>query len=250
MFPRVIKLAVANLLPRSVYLPAYARIATWSIATKRRYAPEIDLLPRFVHSGDTVLDVGAGHGLYTYHLSRLVGPAGTVHAFEPIPLNVRILSHAVRSQALRNVVIHAQGCGEKPQRATFGVSLEHGIPQLGDPRQAPEGLQFDCEIVKLDDVIHSKVQFIKVDVEGAELFVFRGAERIIRQCQPVILFEAGQHTGAFGYEQQAVFDFLSGLNYKFFSGGWVGKKPLEPRDCFTDAEDYFAVSVDAAPALA
>src|SRR5580700_8490754 len=118
MFPRAIKFAVANLLPRSVYLPAYARIAARSIATKRRYAPEIDLLPRFVHSGDTVLDVGAGHGLYTYHLSHLVGTTGTVHAFEPIPLNLRILRHTVKSQALSNVIIHPQGCGDNPQRAT------------------------------------------------------------------------------------------------------------------------------------
>ena len=249
MLPRIVKLAVTNLLPPSVYLPAYARIAAWSIATKRRYAPEIDLLPNFVRSGDAVVDIGAGHGLYTYHLSQLVGPAGTVHAFEPIPLNLRILRHTVKSQQLTNVVIHPQGCGDNAQRATFGVSVEHGIPQLGGARQGAAGLQFDCEVVRLDDVIHSKVQFLKVDVEGAELLVFRGAERILREYQPVILFEAGQHTRAFGYEQQAVFDFLSRLKYKFFSGGWVGK-PLEARDCFTDAEDYFAVSVDAALALA
>ena len=90
--------------------------------------------------------------------------------------------------------------------------------------------------------------FLKVDVEGAELFVFRGAARILRECRPVVLFEAGQLTRAFGYEQQAVFDFLAHLKYTFLSGGRVGR-PLEPRDGFTDAEDYFAVPADSSWAL-
>ena len=220
---------------------AYARIAARGIATKRRYAPEIELLPRFVHPGDNVLDIGAGHGLYSYHLSRLVGAAGTVHAFEPVPLNLDILNYTVKSLGLKNVIVHPQACGEETKRSSFGVYIENGVPQLGSARQGGEGLQFDCETVKLDDVIHCRVAFLKVDVEGAELFVFRGAERVLRESQPVVLFEAGQHTGNFGYEQQAVFDFLSGLNYEFFSGGWIGN-PLDPREHFTEIEDYFAIA--------
>lgn len=127
MLSTAVKRAAANLLPRSIHSAAHARIAAWSIATRRRYAPEIDLLPKFVRSGAVVVDVGAGHGLYTYHLSHLVGPAGTVHAFEPFPVNLHVLRHTVKSQRLTNVAIHPQGCGEIVECATFGASIDHGI---------------------------------------------------------------------------------------------------------------------------
>jgi FkbM family methyltransferase len=233
-------LLIANVLPQSVYLSINAHIAARDIASRRRWSPELESVPKFVRPGDIVLDVGGNHGLYTYHLSRLVGPSGKVHVFEPLPPNLHILRRTIKKLGLTNVTVHAVGCGEEAGPAKFCVPLQHGIPQLGGGRQGTEGLQFDCEIVRLDDVIDSKISFLKMDVEGAELFAFRGAQRIIRQSRPVILFEAGGHTRAFGYEQNEVFEFLSDFGYRFFSGGFRGKA-LEPRERFTDAEDYFAL---------
>jgi len=233
---RTIKLALANVVPQSVYLFINARVAAKDIAAKRRWEPEIDLLPRFIHPGDTVLDIGGNHGLYAYHLSRLVGPSGKVHTFEPLPPNLRILKHTIKTHGLSNVTLHPCGCGEKPERATFCIPLDRGIPQLGWGRQGTEGLKFDCEIVRLDDVIDCRVSFLKIDIEGAELFALRGAERVVRESRPVILFEAHNHTRDFGYAQQAVFDFLSQLGYRFFS------RSLEPRESFTDTGNYFCTA--------
>jgi hypothetical protein len=113
--------------------------------------PEIKFLPKFVQPSDVVLDVGANHGLYAYHLSRLVGPTGCVHAFEPIPLNLTILRHTVKSLGLTNVVVHPNACGDEDCTARFCVLLDHGIPQLGWPRrQNFEGLRFECEVVLLE----------------------------------------------------------------------------------------------------
>jgi FkbM family methyltransferase len=239
----LIKAALANVVPWSVYVAINARIAARDIATKRRWAPEIDLLPRFVHTGDTVVDVGGNHGLYTYHLSRLVGPSGRVHTFEPLPPNLDILRYTIKTHRLDNVTVYPKACGEKTEQAAFGVPVNRGTPELGGARRGNEGLTFDCSIVRLDDVIATKVSFLKIDVEGAELFVLRGAERLLSESRPVILFEAGGHTQDLGYEQQAVFDFLSDHGYRFVSGGFRGKA-LEPRECFTDAEDYFALPKD------
>jgi FkbM family methyltransferase len=238
----LVKAVVANVVPQSIYLPLYGFVAARDIAAKRRWAPEIDLLPHFVRAGDTVLDVGAGHGLYSYHLSRLVGQGGTVHAFEPIPPNLVVLERTIKTHGLNNVVVHPQACGDRPQRTAFGVPVMAGVPGLGAARMAGDGVRFDCDVVRLDDVIGCKVNFLKIDVEGAELFVLRGASRILKEFHPAILFEAGGHTEDFGYQQQVVFDFLSDFGYSFLSGGFVRKKPLEPRDKFTDAEDYFAVA--------
>lgn len=223
-----------------MYLAINARIAARDIASGRRWAPEIDLLGQFVRDGDTVIDVGGNHGLYTYHLSRLVGASGRVHTFEPLPPNLAILRYTVKTHCLGNVTVHSEACGEKSERATFCVPQNRGVPELGAARQGGSGLAFDCQVVRLDDVVPPTVNFLKIDVEGAELFVLRGAERMLRLCQPVILFEAGNHTRDFGYDQQAVFEFLSAFGYRFLSGGFRGRA-LEPREGFTDIEDYFCV---------
>lgn len=238
---RTAKILLANVIPRSVYLSLNARVAARDIASGRRYVPEIEMLPKFIRAGDTVLDIGGNHGLYSYHLSHLVGPSGQVHTFEPVPLNLSILRHTVKNLGLKNVTVHPEGCGDKSGSAMFCVLLDHGIPQLGWPRrQEAKGLKFQCDIVRLDDVINARISFLKIDVDGAELLVLRGAERILRESRPAILFEAGGYTSDFGYEQQAVFDFLSNFGYRFFSGGF-SSKALEPREGFTVAEDYFAL---------
>ena len=237
---RILKIALANLTPRSLYMAINARIAARDIASKRRWVPEIELLGRFVRSADTVVDVGGNHGLYTYHLSRLVGTSGMVHTFEPLPPNLEILRYTVKAHRLNNVVIHPNACGETDEWATFCIARHHGVPELGGAHRGSDGATFNCQVVRLDDVIVTNVSFMKIDVEGAELLVLRGAERILRESQPVILFEAGGHTSTYGYKQEAVFEFLSGFDYQFFSGGFRGKA-LEPRKGFTDVEDYLAV---------
>jgi FkbM family methyltransferase len=248
-FRRASKILLANVVPRSTYLAVNARIAARDIASKRRYVPEIDSVPRFVRAGDTVVDVGGNHGLYAFHLSRLVGPSGRVHTFEPVPMNLGILRHTVKSLGLSNVTVHPAGCGDKPGKTSFYVLSDHGIPQLGWPRrQEAAGQKFQCDIVRLDDVIAARISFLKIDVDGAELLVLRGAQRILRESHPVILFEAGGYTSDFGYEQQAVFDFLATFGYRFFSGGF-SSKALEPREGFSVAEDYFALPESVAATL-
>lgn len=178
-----------------------------------------------------------------------MGPSGRVHTFEPMPPNLQILQHTIKRHRLNNVTVHPQACGDRAQRAKFAIPVEDGVLGLGGARQGGEGVPFVCEVVRLDDAIAGKIAFMKIDVEGAELFVLRGAARILRESHPVILFEAGDHTGNFGYEQEAVFDFLSGCGYRFLSGGFRGKA-LEPREHFTEVEDYFALPNEMAVAQA
>lgn len=235
---RMIQIALANLAPESVYLSISARIAARNIASGRSTPPEIKFFPRFVRAGDTVIDVGGNRGVYTYHLSRLVGPSGRVHTFEPMPPNLHILRHTIKRHQLDNVVLHPQACGASSERATFCMPLDHGIPQLAGAHQGRDGTNFECEVVRLDDVIDSHISFLKVDVEGAELFVLRGAQRILRTSRPVVLFEASELTSRYGYAPQEVFDFLASLGYEVFNGR------MEPRPTFAEVLDHFAIPVN------
>ncbi len=237
---RMIQIALANLAPESVYLSISARITARNIASRRSTPPEIKFFPRFVQPGDTVVDVGGNRGVYTYHLSRLVGPSGHVHTFEPMPPNLHILRHTVKRYKLDNVVVHPQACGEKAERTTFCMPMDHGIPELAGAHQGTLGLTFDCESVRLDDVIDGPISFLKVDVEGAELFVLRGAQRLLRTSRPVVLFEASELTSRYGYAPQEAFDFLASVGYEVFNGR------MEPCPSFVEVLDHFAIPVNTA----
>jgi FkbM family methyltransferase len=234
------KVALANLAPKSVYFLVNAHAAAREIASRQRWEPEIDNLSTFVRSGDVVIDVGANHGLYTYHLSHLVGPAGRVHSFEPLPPNLRILAYTIKRHELSNVTVHPHGCGVNAELTNFCVPLQRGVPMLWIARQGCDGLKFICELVRLDDVITEKVSLIKIDVEGAELFVLQGAQRILSESRPVVLFEALNNTVDYRYEQQLVFQFLSSFDYTFLFRAGSGDD-LVPVEGFTEVGNYFAI---------
>ena len=226
---------LANLAPRSLYFSVNAYVATRDIAAGKRWENEIDQLSNYVHPGDSVIDVGGNHGLYAFHLSRLVGSPGHVYSFEPLPPNFQILSHTVRKLKLDNVRLFPAACGEKESQTTFCVPTSHGVPQLGWAHEGTEGQTFKCDVVRLDDLIKERVTFIKMDIEGAELFALRGARRILQESRPVILLEAENHTDRFGYQQQAIFDHLAQFGYRFLNG------KLKEQPKFTEPGNYFFV---------
>jgi FkbM family methyltransferase len=152
-----------------------------------------------------------------------------------LPPNFRILSHTVRKLKLNNVKLFPAACGESAFQTTFCVPQSHGVPQLGWAHEGTEGQTFICDVICLDDVILEPVKFIKMDIEGAELFALRGAKRILQESHPVILLEAENHTDRFGYQQQAIFDYLTQFGYRFFNG------KLEEQPGFTIPGNYFFI---------
>lgn len=109
-----IKRVLATCLPMPAYAALNQYVASADIRRRRRWEPELDLVAQFVQSGDLVIDVGANHGLYSFHFSRMAGDAGVVHAFEPIPFNFQILSRT--TSKLANVVRHPEAVGEAQRR--------------------------------------------------------------------------------------------------------------------------------------
>jgi FkbM family methyltransferase len=191
--------------------PIYSQIQAWSMArdiTSGRFTePEIKLLTDAVKPGDTALDIGANFGLYSYHLSRLTGPEGKVIAFEPIPFTSATLKRVIRKLNLRNVEIHAVGVGEIQGTLTFNVPLQqsgqlmagqaffslrndnHG--NIQEQVRWEKTTQIHCPVVVIDEELKNlnSLAFIKIDIEGAEVFAFRGARGLIEKFHPTILIE-------------------------------------------------------------
>jgi FkbM family methyltransferase len=203
---------------------------------------EQEVMRRVVRPGDVAFDVGANIGLHAVWLSRLVGPAGRLCVFEP---NSDLLPQLGRTTAgLGNATLCPYGLSDRAQKAELFVPEDNSMASLADwtkggGGQAGETRTVSCEVRIMDELVEAgdlpRPDFIKCDVEGAELMVFRGGRRTLdRTDAPVILFEANALTArGFGLEVNQAKDFLAGMplaRYLFFEVGEGGR--------LTRAEDH------------
>lgn len=163
--------------------------------------PELDLLPRLVRPGDTAIDIGAHKGVYTYWLSRLVGPRGQVVAYEPQPDLAGFLRAGLSGPRLRNVELRTVALSDTAGVAQLSIPVEGSRRVTG--QASLEGgdasaVSVDVETRRLDDEsIQSPLGFIKCDVEGHELKVLRGASALLDKERPHLLIEVEyRHAGA------------------------------------------------------
>ena len=155
----------------------------------------MELLKRFIHEGDCVIDVGANVGVYTWEMSRLVGEAGLVWAFEPVRMTFEILRN--NTDDLRNVYCYGLALGNGYGTKEINLfALKGGEPDLCVstvlentivPRKKI-GTEIIC-ITPLDVFFTGKPSFIKIDVEGFEFDAILGMRGILRRHHPVLLVE-------------------------------------------------------------
>ena len=176
-------------------------------------APSIRFLLEASLEGGTLVDIGANVGVFAYYLSRLAGPSGKVYAFEAQPELGPHLEAVASSFGLDNLTVVNQGLSSQAGVLRMQRS-KAGSGQASFHHEAGSGLEaIEIPVTTLDiffaQMPHEPIRFIKCDVEGHELEVFRGAEGILRQDGPVLLFEC-HHDQA---EQGDLFAFLASAGY-------------------------------------
>ncbi|MGH3719099.1 MAG: FkbM family methyltransferase [Pseudonocardiaceae bacterium] len=142
----------------------------------------VELMRRTVREGDVVFDVGAHVGYYATLLSTLVGPGGGVHAFEPHPGNFQVLSR--NTAELANVTVVNTAVTEHPGRRLLHFSSNTGRHSLFRTEfTGGAGRSLEVPTATLDDywagIGCPPVALVKIDVEGAEPLVIRGARAFI-----------------------------------------------------------------------
>ena len=187
----------------------------------REESESIAFMRRQPLAGRTAIDVGANKGIYSYWMSRQVGPRGRVIAFEPQPDLSPHLDDLKQTFGLTNLQIVSKGLSNRPGTAAMrrdkpgsvGASLEPPTPEEDASRMTET---IDVEVATLDQFCAAKklvdVAFIKCDVEGHELAVFQGGRELLRRQRPVLLFECHHHEARRG----ALFAFLADLGYDGF----------------------------------
>ena len=150
----------------------------------------------------TVLDIGAHHGMYTLLASKRVGREGRVIAFEPSPRERRRLLRHLRINGCSNVFVEPLALGDHAGEAD--LFLVEGRQDWCNSLRPPEVDERSCivrvEVRPLDDVLGAlgiaRVDFIKLDVEGAGLSFLHGASRVLRSAsRPAILAEVQDSRG-------------------------------------------------------
>jgi FkbM family methyltransferase len=206
-------------------------------AFKARYRDqrhELRAVRTLIQRGDTVVDIGANKGAYLYWLQKAVGADGKVFAFEPQPALFCYLQQIAATMKWHNV--HLGDCAlsdSAGKRRLFvpGESVSPGASLETAATTSVSGHSYDCQTDTLDHQLATalRVSFLKMDVEGHELNVFRGAVKTLSRHAPVILFECeARHLQ--DHLMQDVFAFLHGLEYvgAFFSP--TGLQPLAEFD--------------------
>jgi FkbM family methyltransferase len=151
-------------------------------------------LKEHLHPGQCVVDVGANLGFMSLIFRELVGPLGKILAFEPSTRTSRKLQRVLELNQARNVTPYQKGCGEKAGKMTlYQTALASGNASvLGSTREHERGAGEQIEIVRLDEFVLPlavKVNFVKIDTEGFEPAVLRGAEALIRRDRPIFQIE-------------------------------------------------------------
>lgn len=144
---------------------------------------EMTFMRRYLRPGDGFIDGGANEGMFTLLAAKLVGPDGTVHAFEAAPTYVERLRENVKANRLNHVVIHADAIGAEPGQVSFVLRGTGSRIRTSEDH----GQTVSVNVVRLYEALPNRTWAMgKLDVEGAEPLALAGAEKVIAQGQPAI----------------------------------------------------------------
>lgn len=155
-----------------LYKPIYSSFK------KRQDAFEIELLNKYIQKNNTVLDIGANIGFYASIISEIVGSNGKVYCFEPDNTNYNYLQKS--TSGLNNVKAINIAVGKKKEKIKIYTSKEINVDhRTYKPEEYDKEIEIDC--ISIDEYLieGTKVDFIKIDIQGYEIEAFKGMTKTI-----------------------------------------------------------------------
>ena len=212
----------------------FQRLAYLYRALRYRYRVdpvEISYILRALAPGDIAVDVGCHKGGYLYWMQRRVGERGRVYAFEPQPKLFAYLEGIQKTFGFSHVTLENKGLSDAFGNLELRVPVSASGTSPGATLNPVEGAPFHShfvEVTTLDRYFFDtgiRPALLKIDVEGHELQVLRGARQLLADRKPRILMECEQrHIGALGSLEE-VFRFLLDLGY---AGYFIHRGELRP----------------------
>lgn len=184
-----------------------------------------------VRPGDVCIDVGAAAGFYTAELARLVGTDGLVYSLEPLRFAHATSSSALGLRSAQNVRRHAVALGTHPGEQVMSVPLRNGRPVtgrsfvaagsngLGSNAEFDEHIRVVVDTETFDGFCDrlgiTRIDFVKVDVEGAELDVLISGQKTIERTRPTMMLEVeDRHLARFGRTSADIVAWFDERDYR------------------------------------
>jgi len=184
------------------------------------------LFLKLLEPGMTVFDIGANCGQYTLLAAHAIGPNGSVHGFEPLPYTFEVLSENVRLNNLDNVILNQAALWKENSHLTLGRDPDKmassGQWSAGYATIDPAPVVVPA--IRLDDYVRdhaiTRLDMIKIDIEGSEPFVLEGGQETIARFKPMFLMELNRRTlGLMNWTPQRLFLELKRYGYRAFDVG-------------------------------
>lgn len=195
------------------------------LSTADGYEPHefamVNILCSYLEKDSVFLDVGANLGWYTLNVCKQY-PLWKGYAFEPIPETFIRLQRNVEINQLKNCKLYQAGLSNENKIVSFYYDVEaSGASSMADLREAESTVKVGCQVNRMDDFVETerldRIDFIKCDVEGSELFVFQGGIRSIKRYKPVIFSEMLRKWSAkFNYHPNDMIYLLEDAGYQCF----------------------------------
>ncbi len=202
----------------------HALVWAYRHATGKLRVPELDMLSKYLDADSICFDVGAHGGSWSRGLARIV-PKGHVYSFEALPYYADVLRKTLKLLGRRRVTVLNRAVAEKDDSVQMVRQDRDGNTLTGKTHVAVtgEGAQEMVSVpaVTLDsfwqEIGEKRVDFVKCDVEGFELFVLRGARKLIEACRPVFYNELNaEWCERYDYTPGDIFSFFQRYDYAPF----------------------------------
>ena len=215
------------------------------------------MIKKLISDGDYTIDIGAHEGYFSLFMSSLVGKNGRVFAVEPNPENLYFLHRNVEICDKHNIQVIGKAVGDKQMRALF--NYDDGMGPWGSLIdfsyfktwfKTKKTIEVDVDTLNnLFANIDHKIKFIKIDVEGNELNVFLGAERLLSKHWPHICFEVNPMIWAhLGSSVGTMLDLLKSKGYELFVVE-EDNRLHEYKNLFQSSFNIFAIHQSQKPKL-
>jgi FkbM family methyltransferase len=175
-----------------------------------------DIINIFISSGDVVIDAGANFGYNATLMGKQIGSTGLLMAFEPQRIIYQQLNGNLILNNVFNAITFQAALGNKQATTTMrSVDYESNWINIGDTSIGEGGEE--VSVYTLDEIELEKLNFIKVDVQGYELFMLQGAKNTLQTYKPNIFIEIEPHQLIkFNITENQLIDYIKSFGYRIF----------------------------------
>jgi FkbM family methyltransferase len=182
---------------------------------------ELNMQYNLISKDDVIFDIGGNYGWYAMHLAKKF-PISKIISFEPIPKTHNQFLKNINYNNISNIEVHNFGLSDKPGSFSFyfdpNLSVNASLSNVSESKSAVEII---CKVDTLDDFVQKtntkKIDFIKCDIEGAELFALKGSINSLVKYQPKLFVEMlRKWTFKFNYHPNDIIEFLKEIGYRCF----------------------------------